>query len=118
MRGYFFPSPLWGGTSERSEDRVGSLRRLHPTPAPLHKGEGIIFLLTTFLDVCISSASAPRRRRSSGRPLHGERGAAAVCPRVPEAPWQVRMAVGALSGLRILAPQLGGARPTQLILRN
>ena len=46
------------------------------------------------------------------------RGAAAVCPRVPEAPWQVRMAVGALSGLRILAPQLGGARPTQLIFRN
>ena len=34
------PSPLWGGTSERSEDRVGSLRRLHPTPAPPHKGEG------------------------------------------------------------------------------
>src|SRR5829696_7594634 len=22
--GYFFPSPLWGGMSERSEDRVGS----------------------------------------------------------------------------------------------
>ena len=45
-----------------------------------------------------------------------KRGAAAVCPRVPEAPWQVRTAVGALSSLRILAPQLGGTSPTQLIL--
>ena len=46
------------------------------------------------------------------------RGAAAVCPKAPldSASWQVRMAVGALSGLRILALQLGGTSPTQLIL--
>ena len=40
-----------------------------------------------------------------------KRGAAAVCPRVPEAPWQVRMAVGALSSLRLLPLSWGAPVP-------
>ena len=39
------------------------------------------------------------------------RGAAAVCPRVPEAPWQVRTAVGALSSLRLLPLSWGAPVP-------
>ena len=48
-----------------------------------------------------------------------KRGAAAVCPKPPlnSASWQVRMAVGALSSLRISAlSQREGNSPTQLIL--
>jgi len=35
-----FPSPLWGGTSERSEDRVGFCARDYPTPVPSPQGGG------------------------------------------------------------------------------
>src|SRR5215207_5598428 len=66
--GYFFPSPLWGGMSERSEDRVGSQRRLHPTPAPPHKGEGnSFFSLTTFLGMHLLREGGGHREAS---PLH------------------------------------------------
>src|SRR5215208_7749163 len=45
IRRVFFPSPLWGGMSERSKDRVGSLRRLRPTPRPSPQGGGEYFPL-------------------------------------------------------------------------
>src|SRR4051812_12057721 len=38
-----FPSPSWGGTSERSEDRVGFCARSLPHPQPLPtRGRGVV----------------------------------------------------------------------------
>src|SRR5688572_17809439 len=79
-------------------------------------GEGN-FLLTAFLGVCIWSASAPRRRRSS-RSLTSSVDTWSSC-RLSQGPR------GTLAGTDgggsaveppHLAPQLGGTSPTQLIL--
>src|ERR671912_325750 len=78
---------------------------------------GILFLLTTFLGVCIWSASAPRRRRSS-RSLTSSVDTWSSC-RLSQGPR------GTLAGTDgggsaveppHLAPQLGGTSPPQLIL--
>ncbi len=119
VSGYFFPSPLWGGMSERSEDRVGPLRRLHPTPAPPHKGEGNYFPLDN-IPRCVYMVSICSKKEAVIAKPHLFlliRGAAAVCPRVPEAPWQVRTAVGALSSLRF-CPSAGGHQSHSVNSRN
>src|SRR5688572_27752476 len=109
-----FASPdLIRGSTRESSDGEGRVKHGHDD----FSCNGLIFLLTTFLDVCIWSASAPRRRRSS-RSLTSSVDTWSSC-RLSQGPR------GTLAGTDgggsaveppHLAPQLGGTSPTQLIL--